>query len=59
MKLQGHGWHWPFGWLVVLIDPDRSKSFRNARSYEDAKRIRDEELDEGDFEEAWIRMKTT
>jgi len=55
------GWHWPFGWLLVLWNPDGTKRFldisRNA-TYEDAVRERDQELEFGDYEGATLIRKT-
>lgn len=55
------GWHWPFGWLLVLWCPDGTKRYRDLSSkhtYADAVRERDAELAFEDYEGATLIRKT-
>jgi hypothetical protein len=59
--LENGSWRWPFGWVVFLYQKDGTVRGRDARTYEEAVQIRDDEMF-GDFamidyEKAWIVMK--
>lgn len=50
-----------FGWLIILWDKKGQRYIRHTHpsgGYEDAVRIRDDELETGGYQRAWIAMKT-
>ena len=63
IRLSNGTWRWPYGWLVILYQENGTRRFRDAKTYEEAVLIREEEM-LGDFaavdyEKAWIVMKKT
>lgn len=61
IRLSDGRWRWPFGWAVFLYQADGTIRGRDAKTYEEAIAIRDDEM-LGDFAEveytkAWIVQK--
>lgn len=57
-KVIGSGWRWPYGWLVILREPNGTTHKRAGCTYEEAKEIRDLEMCDGRYEVSWIEMRT-
>ena len=61
VRVPPSGWHWQYGWLIILVEHNGVKHYRDTHSratYEEAVRIRDEELYEDDrYEKAWLIQK--
>lgn len=56
------GWHWPFGWLLILWCADGTKRYRDLSSkytYADAVEARDEELEDDDTLEGATLIRKT
>ena len=60
-RLATNAWRWPYGWRILLWDQQGNVHRRDTAvlgSYADAVAIRDEEMASGDYEKAWIQLKT-
>jgi hypothetical protein len=74
VELRAQGWRYSYGWLIVLVafphavDNEapygggggyyKDKHYRHAATYQEAVRLRDDELASGHYQYAWIHMKT-
>ena len=60
IRLSDGRWRWPFGWAVFFYQDDGTVRARDAKTYEEAVAIRDDEMF-GDFAmdytKAWIVQK--
>ena len=55
------GWHWPFGWLLILWCPDGTRRYIDipaSATYADAVKERDYELAQDDYDGATLIRKT-
>lgn len=63
VRVPATGWSWRYGWLIVLVEPNGAKHYRDVPSsvdYEGACELRDIELmaDDSRYEKAWLIQKT-
>jgi hypothetical protein len=55
------GWHWPFGWLLILWCPDGSKRYVDipaTADYAQAVKIRSDVMESDDYDGATLIRKT-
>lgn len=55
------GWHWPFGWLLILWCPDGTRRYvdiPSSASYDDAIKLRTDILEGDDYDGATLIRKT-
>lgn len=59
-ELPPTGWSWPHGWLIILWETSGKKHYRDLpanMTYMNAVKERDEEMEMGEYEKAWLIKK--